>query len=237
MRHSYRFFVNPAQITENIARFSTAESHHISDVLRLGKNEEISAVDGRGYLYQILLKERKADQWMGEIRSKRKHERKPPISLSLALPCLKSNRWEILAEAACSIGIAEIWLTDFENAAIRWSATRKERVEKKAVEALKQSGGSLLTRIEGPIQCGELLTLPNFSRILCADPEGGTFDNINSGALLLIGPEAGINPGELELIQKEKLIKFNLGTRRLRSEIAGVCALEFVRSRLMKISI
>jgi 16S rRNA (uracil1498-N3)-methyltransferase len=232
VRHSFVFFLNPEQINADGVYFSTAESRHISAVLRLGRNDEISAVDGQGFLYRIILKERRADRWWGEIRSRRKHEPEPPVPLSLSLPCLKSNRWEILAEAACAMGVAEIWLTDFDNAAIRWSASRKERAEKKAVEALKQSGGSLLTRIEGPIPCRELLALPGFERILCADPEGGVLGEIRGVSLLLIGPEAGLNPKELELVQNAQIVRFNLGPRRLRSEIAGVCALGLVRSRL-----
>ncbi len=237
MQHLFLFFLDPRRITDDTVLFSAAESHHISGVLRKGRNEEISAVDGQGNLYRIILKERRADQWQGEIRSRQKHEQKPPVPLSLSLPCLKSNRWEILAEAACAMGVTEIWLTEYDHTAIRWTASRKERAEKKAVEALKQSGGSLLTRIMGPIPSRELFSLSNFDRILCADPEGGSLNEIKGAALLVIGPEAGISAEELELVQKKKIIRFNLGQRRLRSEIAGICALERVRSRMETASI
>jgi RsmE family RNA methyltransferase len=99
------------------------------------------------------------------------------------------------------------------------------KTKRKAIEALKQSGGSLLTEIAGPFSLRELMTKTQDLNVYLADKSGPALSVLTCPALLFIGPEAGFDEEDEGVLRQRCLSRFNLGTRRLRSEIAGLVAL------------
>jgi 16S rRNA (uracil1498-N3)-methyltransferase len=225
VNHKFIFYLDPDGISKESAIFSPEESHHLSGVLRKVAGCEVEAVDGCGYRYRIQLLHKKDQRWVGAILSGEKVEQSAPQPLWLALPCLKSERWEMALEGACELGIQGIYLTHYQNAAASWTTNRIIKARRKAIEALKQSGGSCLTGIIGPLSIQELLIANPSLNVYLADSSGPAMVNLQVPALLLIGPEAGIHVEEEALLKQVNHYRFNLGKRRLRSEIACVAAL------------
>jgi RsmE family RNA methyltransferase len=225
LNHNFTFYIEPDGISGNTAVFSPEESHHISGVLRRDTGCEVEAVDGHGIRYRIRLFQKNEHCWEGEILSREKGESSAPMDLRLALPCLKHDQWEVALEAACALGIQGIYLIDFKNAALRWTPPRVTKAKKKAIEALKQSGGSLLTEIAGPFWLRELHTESRNLNVYLADKSGPALSKLTCPALLLIGPEAGFDEEVKGVLRQWNLSRFNLGTRRLRSEVACITAL------------
>lgn len=220
------FYLDPAEIQGDSGRFSPEESHHMSGVLHLRGNELIEATDGEGKIYAVQLAWREGGCWIGRILSCNVHEAEAPLPVSIALPCLKSDRWQMALEAACEMGVDEVWPVDFKRAALKWTANRLAKARRRAIEVLKQSGGSRLTRIREPLSLWETLHRGSFTGIWLAHPEGTPLSSISAGALLIVGPEAGFNPEEEEEVLSQFGVKrFRLGSRRLRSEVALVAAL------------
>ena len=224
MSHTFIFYLNPENISGEKVAFSRAESHHIG-VLRLGSGCEIEAMDGRGRGYLIRLETKYDRIWQGVILDSRVVEAEAPVSVWLALPCLKGDRWESALEAACEIGIAGIWLTDYHNSAVSWTLSRRDKSRRKAIEALKQSGGYRLTAIAGPVTLTDLLKKSAGQNLYLADGEGLALSEIIVPALILVGPEAGLHPEERELLRAANFHSFSLGPRRLRAEVASLAAL------------
>ncbi|MFH1863147.1 MAG: RsmE family RNA methyltransferase [bacterium] len=222
MHHQFVFYANPEQIQGSRICFDAFESRHIN-VLRLQKGAEIRVVDGKGRLFTVQLDSYCDNQWRGFIHDSRIHESSAPAPLSLALPCLKGEHWGIALEAACEIGIHEIFLVDYQNSAVHWTEARLEKARRKALEALKQSGGSHLTHVSGPFSLTELITGWK-SAILVADSSGGECESVPESALLIIGPEAGLHEQEIEALKKRKSVFIRFGDRRLRSEISAIVA-------------
>ncbi|RJP81323.1 MAG: RsmE family RNA methyltransferase [Candidatus Zixiibacteriota bacterium] len=232
MGHQFRFYLDPAAIEGLEVRFDPGESHHLSGVLRRGTGAEIEATNGLGELFAVRLTGKWGGQWHGEIVERTAAPEAELLPLALALPCLKGDRWELALEAACELGTGEVWLVDYRQAAVAWSPARADRARRKAVEALKQSGGTRLTRILGPCRPADLLQIFPGEQIYLADAEGQPLEGIQTPALLVVGPEAGWSGEEEALFRQAGAKRFSLGSRRLRSEIASIAALAALSMKL-----
>lgn len=224
MSHKFIFFLNPEDVSSDSATFSRAESHHL-DVLRQGAGCQVEAIDGCGRRYCLQLDEKQGGLWRGAILSQEMTEPAAPLPISLALPCLKAERWESALEAACEMGIERVVLTEYRQAVVSWTDARLDKARRKAVEALKQSGGSRLTEITGPLNLTELLNVVGGLNVYLTEKEAEAFTGIMAPAMILVGPEAGFHPEEESVLKAAGVQRFNLGKRRLRSEIACIAAL------------
>ncbi len=225
MKHKFTFYIDPDDILGDNAQFDHSESHHISAVLRISSGEKVTAADGQGNRYEIRLEERVDDCWNGKIINKAIHEPEAPLSLAVSLPCLREDRWQTALEACCEMGVSQVWLVDYDNSLSKWTKTRIEKAHRKAIEILKQSGGSYLTAIEGPTSIYDMILNVNFSEIWVAHPSGKLLSSISKQAALVIGPEGDLSDREQEALIKAGSKLFTLGSRRLRSEIAVVVAI------------
>jgi 16S rRNA (uracil1498-N3)-methyltransferase len=232
--HRYIFYIHPDGIAGNAVRFSRSESHHLGAVMRLQPGDLIDAADGSGYVYQIRLAKQGGQSLTGEILDRHLREPEAPLPISLAMPCLKGNRWETAVETACEMGVEVIHAVDYSRATVKWASSRVDKMRRKAVESMKQSGGSRLTRIEDPLPLQRLLEEGRFTQILVADPEADVMAQVPKGSLLVIGPEAGFDENEKQLLSKPGIRHFRLGGRRLRSEVAVTAALSQAQLKLVK---
>ena len=235
MPHQFLFYADPEAVQVDEIIFDRRESHHISDVLRTAAGATIEVTDGLGWIYRVKLTSAEKGRWAGQILEKRQAEAGAPLPISLALPCLKGDRWENALEAACEMGLSAVWLMDFAQASLSWSKARRERAERKAIEALKQSGGSRLTLIQGPCGLEELLRQSNAGEIWTAEASGEPLPDLRAPILLIIGPEAGLGAAERELLKVKQSRLFSLGSRRLRAEVAAVAAISQAALRLIAI--
>jgi len=232
MPHQFLFYADPEAVQDDKVLFDRRESHHISDVLRAAAGAVVEATDGLGWIYRVRLAEIERGCWAGKILDKRQAEAEASLPISLALPCLKGDRWETALEAACEMGLRAVWLVDYAQAGLKWSKARLERAERKAIEALKQSHGSRLTLIQGPCSLEELLRQSDSGEIWAADASGEPLPNLRAPVLLIVGPEAGLGEAERELLQMKRSRFFSLGSRRLRAEVAAAAAIAQAALRL-----
>ena len=106
------------------------------------------------------------------------------------------------------------------------------RAELKSLVSLKQSKKAWITNIEGPVEFDKWLANYQGDLVLC-DIDGERQLNLNvsepaSPITLLVGPEGGFSPREIEAIktfQNGKVHLLNLGNTRLRARTAAIIAL------------
>ncbi len=232
MAHRFTFFIDPENITGESVRFSPSESRHIASVLRFTEGDQVTATDGKGRIYTIELGRHDGDVLNGRILHSVIDEERTPLAVAIALPCLKGERWQTALEACCEMGVDTIRPVDYEKAVSKWTKNRLGKARRKAVEILKQCGGSHLTEIAEPTKLPELLNRQQFPQIWVADSSGGELSSVVNGALLVVGPEAEFSAGERDALDQAGVRWFNLGKRRLRSEIAVIAALSQAAKKL-----
>lgn len=204
------------------------ESWHAQKVLRLKSGAIIQLTDGLGKIYEARLTNTEnrlceftvLKSWQGSSRSYRIH-------IAIA-PTKNADRIEWFVEKAVELGIDKISFLQCKNSERK--SINLERVEKKAVSAMKQSGQAYLPAIQ---------EIRPFQQIITESDEVGKFigfvDEQNplllknlakpsTSCLVLIGPEGDFSPEEMQTALQTGFVKVSLGANRLRTETAGIAA-------------
>jgi 16S rRNA (uracil1498-N3)-methyltransferase len=101
---------------------------------------------------------------------------------------------------------------------------KSERWEKIVLEAVKQSGRSVLPRIEPPAALEAVAGREGEKLFLDADHPAATLPPSPSKVIVLVGPEGGWSDREIALATAARFHFINLGPRRLRAETAAIVA-------------
>lgn len=148
--------------------------------------------------------------------------------VALALGILENrDRMEFALEKATELGI-----TDFFPIACEFSQKKTisiERLQSKAIAALKQCKRSWLPVIHSPMDVKALLeNSKNWTRIIFTnmDDVHQQDDMSSESALVMVGTEGGFSPKEITAIGNDsRTARLYLGHRRLRAETAAIAAL------------
>lgn len=210
-----------------------AESKHAVRVLRLGEGDPVQLVDGRGGLYEAVIREPNPKRVVLSVLSVEENYQPLPYRLHLAVaPTKNMDRFEWFLEKATEIGIHEI--TPLICARSERREVKLERLSKVAVSAMKQSLKAFLPVIHGPVRFSDFLEQaevagkrserliahcePGDKQYLCTAVQPGV------DVIVLIGPEGDFAPEEIALAEGKGFASLSLGQSRLRTETAAVAA-------------
>ena len=219
------------------------ESSHAVRVCRAANGDTLQLCDGLGHYADATIT--KADAKACEVRVDTVEDaplKRPRLNLGIA--CLKDDALEeVVFHAAQTETDSIIFLRTDYSQEPKNSDLKKtvRRAELKSLVSLKQSKKPWITRIEGPIEFDKWLKDYQGDLILCdidgerkLDLEGNADGNCSAGerattpVTLLVGPEGGFSPREIEAIKAFKngdVHLLNLGNTRLRARTAAIIAL------------
>lgn len=219
-------FYSP-EATEGIFFLDEEESRHAVKVLRLTEKDTVSVIDGKGSFYTAEIV--KANPKKCEVKTVsvvRDHDRRD-YSIHVAIaPTKNADRIEWFTEKAVEIGIDRITFIQCQRSERK--NLNRERVEKIAVSAMKQSQKATLPEIS------ELIAFKTFiagvqeeQRFIAHLEEGERKDlpqviSKNGKYCILIGPEGDFSPEEVQQAKEKGFLAVNLGKSRLRTETAGI---------------
>ena len=216
------------------------ESSHAVRVCRAANGDILQLCDGLGHYADATIT--KADAKACEVRVDAVEDataKRPRINLAIA--CLKDDALEeVVFHVAQTETDSIVFLRTDYSQEPKNSDLHKlvRRSELKALVSLKQSKKPWMTHIEGPIEFDKWLKDYQGDLILC-DIDGerkldlGLEENADGKCVavpitLLVGPEGGFSPREIEAVKSftnGKVHLLNLGNTRLRARTAAVIAL------------
>ena len=214
------------------------ESSHAVRVCRATNGDVLQLCDGLGHYADAIIT--KADAKACEVRVETVEDapfKRPRLNLAIA--CLKDDALEeVVFHAAQTETDSIIFLRTDYSQEPKNSDLKKtvRRAELKSLVSLKQSKKPWMTCIEGPIEFDKWLKDYQGDLILC-DIDGErkldleectTEDCATKPITLLVGPEGGFSPREIEAVKSFKNGKvhlLNLGNTRLRARTAAIIAL------------
>jgi 16S rRNA (uracil1498-N3)-methyltransferase len=225
------FYTN--KIEGKLAFLAEAEAQHLGKVMRKKVGDTIHLIDGQGGHYQgeiIALDKRSASIEITE--SYRGAEPVARLHLAVA-PTKNNNRLEWLLEKATEVGVTAFW--PFVSFHSERKNIKIDRLEKIVLAATKQSLNAYLPIIHPLQNFSDLLEqlAEDFPEkvdkyIAYIDPQVNSHlqDNYSGGkdVVILIGPEGGFSPEEVELARQKGFKPVSLGPARLRTETAGLVA-------------
>jgi 16S rRNA (uracil1498-N3)-methyltransferase len=224
-----RFF---ASIRGDEAFFSSAESHHLLDVLRANKGDLIEVADaGEVYLatidsiapLRVLLVKKIAET--SEL----------PAKLFLGFSLLKGGHDELVLLKGTELGVAGFYPFIGERTIVQLGQPerkkRLERFKKIVAEGASQSKREVVPFVEEILSFREVLKTASPVKIIAYENEkeaigrlDEAFKKVPSGGslLALVGPEGGFSDTEVEAAKEGGFTTVGLGKRILRAETASL---------------
>lgn len=207
---------------------SNEESAHAIKVLRKKKGDSILLMDGQGNSYTAKIIEDNFRRCRFEIISEERHNKKQfAIHIAIA-PTKNIDRIEWFVEKACELGINRISL--IETKRTERSKIKLERLEKKAISAMKQSKSFWKCQIDHLTKFASFISEPFSGQKFVAYVETGEGLSLqklaqpNQDTHILIGPEGDFTQDEVKASQNQGFQPVNLGKNILRTETAGIIA-------------
>ncbi len=205
------------------------EARHISLVMRHRPGDRVTVVDGAGNEYGVELVTTHPTRVVGRVVFAAKGRREPQHQLTLAMAVLKGDRLALACEQATELGISRFIPLRTERTIGRLSGVRLERLRAVALAAMKSCARAVLPIIEPPHDIARLITrMAEFDQALVAYEEeecktglGDVLDSRIRSLLLVVGPEGGFTPEEVQVLKSAGVSPFSLGPRRLRAETAA----------------
>jgi 16S rRNA (uracil1498-N3)-methyltransferase len=206
------------------------ESRHCIKVLRHKPGDIISLTDGKGFFYEAIITDGDMRKCSFSIKEKTPEAHRN-YSIHIAISPTKNNdRFEWFTEKATEFGIDTITPLDCKHT--ERAFLKKDRLEKVAVSAMKQSLKASIPVIDGLttfetfIANQGMLDRERFIAYVDTTNPHHLKDLAEPGKnyVVLIGPEGDFSTAELDLALSAGFKKVSLGQSRLRTETAGIAA-------------
>lgn len=213
-------------IPEGTHSLDAEEARHATKVLRLQTGDTLQLTDGKGSLYKAVITELSKSACHFSISETISIPRRN-YSIHIAIaPTKNIDRIEWFVEKVTEIGIDKISFIQCQNSERR--VVNMERIEKKAVSAMKQSGQAWLPELHAISKVETIMSEPCEQKYIAhvdqANPKHLKEAPPQSNYLVLIGPEGDFTKQEMELAMEKGFQKISLGTTTLRTETAGLAA-------------
>lgn len=220
------------QIGDGVNFLDEDESRHAAKVLRLQLGDSFSITDGKGTVYEAsITKITKSNCAFEVIKSEKVAPRGYRIHLAIS-PTKSIDRMEWLVEKATEIGVDEISFMVCTNSERR--NINLERLQKKAISALKQSRQAWLPKLNEIQKFSEVLIFDGKKYIAHLSESSIPFPKdvpLNASYQVLIGPEGDFTKPEIDAAIKNGYQVVTLGNNILRTETAALAACHAIHLR------
>lgn len=219
--------------------------HHMKNVMRFKPETKIYVTDTNGHscIAEIITFHEQSVEigWVAE--DTRMSEM--PVQVAIACGLSKADKLELIIQKSTELGVHMVIPFPSRHSVVKWDAAKMTkkltRYARIAQEAAEQSHRQHVPIIHEAMPIAELISFSEvFTHKLVAYEENAkegefgvfaeTLKKLQPGDKLLIvfGPEGGLDPSEVELLNAAGFLTCSLGPRILRTETAPLYALSAI---------
>lgn len=220
------------------------EARHAVTVSRLGVGETISIGNGAGLVVTGAVASAEHTELVIEVATVVEVPRRSP-AVFLAQALAKGDRDELAIQAATELGVDGVIPWSAARSISRWEGAKiakgRDRWTAVVREASKQSLRPWVPDVLDLVSTKQLAKMasviePVEIRMLVLEPTAATplsaFESDGRDLILVVGPEGGISPQELEALSAAGADIVRLGDEVLRTSTAGPAALAALAAKL-----
>lgn len=237
MRQS-RIYSAQSLSSAGTVELSGQAGHYLTRVLRLSTGDLLTLFngDGRDYSGEILAIQKQAvTVRLGESRVAGNES---PLKITLVQAISRGERMDYTLQKATELGVFSIQPVSSHRVEVRLDERRKAKRlahwQGVVISACEQSGRAVVPEVLPPCSLDEWLAVAAPCPRLVLDPEAEvkmSAMSIGVGELsILVGPEGGFTPAELQELKESGVKPVSLGPRVLRTETAGPVAIAVLQT-------
>ena len=207
------------------------EGRHAVTVKRIGPGEKVMLADGHGCRSHATVTAAEGKDLLHVTVTSREEVPLPTPKVTVIQALPKSDRQELTVDLLTQGGADRIVPWEAERCIAKWQPKKAKKWENAAVAAAKQSRRAHLPLIMKPNALDEafaeadlVLVLHEEASVPLATVDVSTAQHI----ALIIGPEGGVSPAELERFRAAGAKPVLLGPEVLRTATAGFAALSAI---------
>jgi 16S rRNA (uracil1498-N3)-methyltransferase len=229
------FLVDTASLAGDVVVVDGAEGRHAADVKRLRSGEAVLLGDGHGSLAESVVVEVARGRVTVEVRSRRDVPAPEPRFV-VVQAVAKGGRDTDAIEAMTEVGVDEVIGWAASRSVARWTDRTADKWRATVREAAKQSRRAWLPDVSGPASTADVadrLRTAALGVVLhedATDPLASLELPAAGDVVLVVGPEGGVAPEELEVFTAAGARVGRLGDTVLRTSTAGVAALSVLNT-------
>ena len=224
-----RFFCETPLDAGGCIELPAALAHHALRVLRLADGAPVVLFDGRGGQYPATLRV-EGRRALAELGAHDAIDSELRGRLVLIQGLASGDKMDWIVEKAVELGVAELRPVAAERSVLRLSGPRLDKRldhwRAIARAASEQCGRNRLMVVQPPAPLAACLESVGGPALFC-HPEGpldfrAALADVQDRLTLMVGPEGGWSPEELDLARRRGLTGARFGARVLRTETAGL---------------
>lgn len=235
-----RIFTSEPLAVDAELTLDSSASTHLTKVLRLIAGDEVILFNGSGgeYITEISTADKRKTS---VIPKKHRHtDTQSSLDITLCQALAKGERVDFAVQKTAELGVNAIQLLHTERCQFGLKGERAEKKlahwQKIATSACEQSGRDTIPSILPPQKLEEFFSNIEANALIVIldtnpDIKRKLPDQIPSKQKIyvLVGPEGGFSPAEIELAATKNALGINLGKRILRTETAGITLMSILQ--------
>lgn len=214
---------------------------HLIRVLRLAQGDAIRLFNGQGGEYDARIATIGRKDVSVEVGSHHAIERESPLHITLLQGIARGEKMDLILQKATELGIKAVTPVTTLRSSVRLdensTARKHEHWQGVLTSACEQSGRNRLPVLGKATSLATAAAAQQAHLKLLLEPEAdaaslktllaAAFHTAmqNPALCLLVGPEGGLDPQEVELAKQAGFVSCQLGPRVLRTETAALAAL------------
>ncbi len=243
----YHFFTDPNAVYDDHIEITGADFNHITHVLRMKQGEEITiGIIGSTKEYLCEIDTFEAERVLCRILDQQTNTTELPAEIILFQGLPKADKMELIIQKAVELGASKIVPVEMARSIVKLddkkAASKTARWQGISEAAAKQSKRGVIPEVCAPITYKEALKRASECDLFLLPYEDARgfahtkeiLATIKPGmsVSVLIGPEGGFAPSEIESATEAGSEIITLGKRILRTETAGLVALSLIMAEL-----
>jgi 16S rRNA (uracil1498-N3)-methyltransferase len=236
-----RFYAPDAERANDVVMLPPEEAQHLKHVLRLKAGASVRVFNGRGGEFDAVVERTGRDGAQVRVGDVRDAAAEATVAVTLAQAVLKSDRTDAVIRDAVMMGVAAVQPVVTARSEVSLQALlrghRRERWERIAVSSAKQCGRAVVPAILEPRPFGDVAAslgsaAASGAALMFVEPAASAVavslsdlaETAPRKATVIVGPEGGWTPGEIETgTPVARLV--TLGGRTLRADAMPIVAL------------